>query len=124
MPGAVYPLPTMRSTPGASLPSGTSLGVLQLLWLLVSGRLLATRGAVIPGLCELGLRAAEAPGRGQRRGTAPGPALPCMAWSSPGTASSASLGAAAMAAGRCSRRWAGHATAAGTGSCASRRSTR
>jgi hypothetical protein len=38
-----------------SLPVGTNLGMLHLLWMLVSGRLLESRGAVIPGLSLLGL---------------------------------------------------------------------
>ncbi len=37
------------------LPIGTNLGLLHVLWMLLSGRLLATRGAVIPGLSQLGL---------------------------------------------------------------------
>src|SRR5437588_10809580 len=40
-----------------TLPVGTNLGVLHLLWMLVSGQLLATRGAVIPGLSACGLSA-------------------------------------------------------------------
>src|SRR5215207_5960730 len=36
-------------------PIGTNLGLVQLLWMLVSGRLLASRGAVIPGLSATGL---------------------------------------------------------------------
>lgn len=36
-------------------PVGTNLGLLHLLWMLVSGRLLETRGAVIPGLSAVGL---------------------------------------------------------------------
>src|SRR5688572_1114751 len=36
-------------------PIGTNLGLLHLLWMLVSGRLLETRGAVIPGLSATGL---------------------------------------------------------------------
>ena len=39
----------------ASVPIGTNLGLVCVLWLLVSGRLLETRGAVIPGLSLLGL---------------------------------------------------------------------
>lgn len=42
----------------ASVPIGTNLGVVMLLWALVSGRLLASRGAVIPGLAGTGLEAA------------------------------------------------------------------
>ena len=40
-----------------TVPLGTNLGLVCVLWLLVSGRLLATRGAVIPGLSALGLPA-------------------------------------------------------------------
>jgi hypothetical protein len=39
------------------VPVGTNLGLLHLLWMLVSGQLLATRGAVIPGLSACGLSA-------------------------------------------------------------------
>jgi hypothetical protein len=38
-----------------SVPVGTNLGLLHVLWMLVSGQLLATRGAVIPGLSACGL---------------------------------------------------------------------
>jgi hypothetical protein len=36
-------------------PIGTNLGLVHLLWMVVSGRLLESRGAVIPGLSTLGL---------------------------------------------------------------------
>jgi hypothetical protein len=36
-------------------PIGTNLGLVHLLWMLVSGRLLESRGAVIPGLSAVGL---------------------------------------------------------------------
>lgn len=39
----------------AAVPIGTNLGLVHLLWMLVSGRLLASRGAVIPGLSATGL---------------------------------------------------------------------
>ncbi len=39
----------------AAVPIGTNLGLVQVLWMLVSGRLLETRGAVIPGLTATGL---------------------------------------------------------------------
>jgi hypothetical protein len=39
----------------AATPIGTNLGLMHLLWMLVSGRLLETRGAVIPGLSTLGV---------------------------------------------------------------------
>ncbi len=38
-----------------TLPIGTNLGLLQLLWMLVSGQLRGARGAVIPGLSACGL---------------------------------------------------------------------
>jgi len=41
----------------ASVPIGTNLGLACVLWMLVSGRLLEARGAVIPGLSLLGLSA-------------------------------------------------------------------
>lgn len=59
MPDAVYQVMTLLSALVTPLPIGTNLGLLHLLWMLVSGRLLATRGAVIPGLSEAGLTAAE-----------------------------------------------------------------
>jgi len=37
---------------------GTNLGLFHLLWMLLSGRLLQSRGAVIPGLVDFGLSAA------------------------------------------------------------------
>ena len=37
------------------VPVGTNLALLHLLWMLVSGQLLLSRGAVIPGLAQLGL---------------------------------------------------------------------
>jgi hypothetical protein len=55
-------------------PVGTNLGLLHLLWMLVSGRLLASRGAVLPGLSDCGL-----PARAVRRAWA---ALGQGGWSS------------------------------------------
>jgi hypothetical protein len=43
----------------AALPIGTNVGLLHLLWMLVSGRLLASRGARFPGLSHLGLTEGE-----------------------------------------------------------------
>ena len=43
----------------SALPIGTNLGLLHLLWMLVSGRLLAARGALFPGLSEAGLTPGE-----------------------------------------------------------------
>jgi hypothetical protein len=59
MPDAVYQVMGMLSPLVAPLPIGTNLGLLHLLWMLVTGRLLGTRGAVIPGLDETGLTAAQ-----------------------------------------------------------------
>src|SRR5690348_8543405 len=55
MPEAVYRMLTLLCTQVVALPVETNLGLLHLLWMLVSGRLLAARGAVIPGLdaCDL-----------------------------------------------------------------------
>jgi len=55
MPEAVYRMMTLLCALVAPLPVGTNLGVLHLLWMLVSGQLLSTRGAVIPGLSACGL---------------------------------------------------------------------
>ena len=41
----------------AGVPIGTHLGLFHLLWMLLSGRLLQSRGAVIPGLADRGLAA-------------------------------------------------------------------
>ena len=59
MPEAVYQVMTMLSTVVAPLPIGTNLGLLHLLWMLVSGRLLGSRGAIIAGLSEVGLTDGE-----------------------------------------------------------------
>jgi hypothetical protein len=42
-----------------SLPIGTNLALYQFLWMLVSGALLASRGALFPALQAIGLEAAE-----------------------------------------------------------------
>src|SRR5438128_3686924 len=55
MPEAVYRILALLCTLVTPLPIGTNLGLLHLLWMLVSGQLLATRGAVIPGLSACGL---------------------------------------------------------------------
>lgn len=67
----VYRVMSLLCAVVARLPLGTNLGLVYLLWMLVSGRLLATRGAVIPGLSAVGLpapavrRAWAALGRGR-----------------------------------------------------------
>src|SRR5260370_33591175 len=55
MPKAVSRLLTLLSALVVALPVRTNLGLLHLLWMVVSGRLLTTRGAVIPGLDACGL---------------------------------------------------------------------
>src|SRR6266699_3860963 len=55
MPEPVYRMMTLLSTLTTALPRGTNLGLLHVLWMLVSGQLLTTRGAVIPGLSACGL---------------------------------------------------------------------
>jgi hypothetical protein len=51
----VYRMNTVLSRVVEPVPVGTNLGLFPLLWLLLSGRLLLSRGAVIPGLAALGL---------------------------------------------------------------------
>jgi hypothetical protein len=48
---------TLLCTVVVSVPVGTNLGLLHVLWMLVSGQLLATRGALFPGLSGGGLSA-------------------------------------------------------------------
>jgi hypothetical protein len=55
MQGTVYRVIGALCAVAARTPIGTNLGLVHLLWMLVSGRLLATRGAVIPGLSATGL---------------------------------------------------------------------
>jgi len=55
MPEVVYRMMTLLCALVAPLPVGTNLGLLHLLWMLVSGQLLGARGAVIPGLSACGL---------------------------------------------------------------------
>ena len=55
MPEAVYRMMTLLCSLVAPLPVGTNLGLLHLLWMLVSGQLLAARGAVVPALSACGL---------------------------------------------------------------------
>jgi hypothetical protein len=54
---AVYRMMAVLCALVAGLPIGTNLGVLHLLWLLASGRLLAARGALFAGLHDCGLPA-------------------------------------------------------------------
>jgi len=51
----VYRMNSVLSHVVQRVPVGTNLGLFHLLWMLLSGRLLLSRGAVIPGLAALGL---------------------------------------------------------------------
>lgn len=57
MPEAVSRMLTLVCALVVQAPVGTNLGLLHLLWMLVSGQLLVTRGAVFPGLNGTGLAA-------------------------------------------------------------------
>lgn len=57
MPEAVYRMMTLLCALVGTLPIGTNLGLGHLLWMVVSGRLLASRGALFPGLLDCGLSA-------------------------------------------------------------------
>jgi hypothetical protein len=51
----VYQVLAMLTIPVATLSIGANLGLLHLLWMLVGSRLRARRGALLPGLNDLGL---------------------------------------------------------------------
>jgi hypothetical protein len=53
----VYRIRTLLSQVLEDVPLGTNLALFTLLWMLLSGRLLQSRGAVIPALADLGLPA-------------------------------------------------------------------
>ena len=55
MPSILYGINNFLSRVVSSVPVGTNLGLFHLLWMLLSGRLLQSRGAVIPGLAAFGL---------------------------------------------------------------------
>lgn len=57
MPDAVCRMLTLLCTPVVACPIGTNLGLLHLLRMLASGRLLEARGALFPGLADVGLSA-------------------------------------------------------------------
>src|ERR671932_98830 len=57
MSSLLYRINSVLSRVVAGVPLGTNLGLFYLLWMLLSGRLLQSRGAVIPGLADLGLAA-------------------------------------------------------------------
>jgi hypothetical protein len=72
MPEPVYRMMTLLSTLTTALSMGTNLGLLHVLWMLVSGQLLTMRGAVIPGLalmaCRCGAHGAARLGRARTGG--------------------------------------------------------
>jgi hypothetical protein len=51
----VFEMMTLLCSVVQSAPIGTNLALLHLLWMLVSGHLLDSRGAILPGLAHLGL---------------------------------------------------------------------
>lgn len=55
MPNLVYRITEVLSALVLSLPIGTNLGLFHILWTLLSGRLLQSRGALIPALAATGL---------------------------------------------------------------------
>jgi hypothetical protein len=55
MSSLLYRITHILSSVIAGVPIGTNLGLFPLLWMLLSGRLLQSRGAVIPGLADFGL---------------------------------------------------------------------
>ena len=57
MSSLLYRINSVLSCVVPSAPIGTNLGLFHLLWMLLSGRLRQSRGAVIPGLADLGLAA-------------------------------------------------------------------
>ena len=58
MSSLLYRITRILSHVLSDVPLGTNLGLFHLLWMLLSGRLLQSRGAVIPGLADFGLSAA------------------------------------------------------------------
>ncbi len=56
MPNIVYRIIEVLSVLVTDLPIGTNLGMFQLLWTILSGRLLESRGALIPALAASGLK--------------------------------------------------------------------
>jgi hypothetical protein len=58
MSSVLYRINHVLSRVVADVPLGTNLGLFYLLWTLLSGRLLQSRGAVIPALADFGLGAA------------------------------------------------------------------
>lgn len=57
----VYHISVLLGALLADVPVGTNLGLFWLLWALISGRFLLSRGAAFPALADGGLCAALAP---------------------------------------------------------------
>jgi len=60
-----------------NLPVGTNLALLHLLWMMVSGHLLVSRGAIIPGLHHLGCRSQPRCELGRHCAEVGGPSVHC-----------------------------------------------
>jgi hypothetical protein len=58
MSSIIYRINHVLSCVVADVPLGTNLGLFHLLWTLLGGRLLQSRGAFIPALADFGLGAA------------------------------------------------------------------
>ena len=58
MHGTVYRVATVLCALVTGVPRGTNWGLVLVFWMLLTGRLLAARGAIIPGLSALGLASA------------------------------------------------------------------
>jgi hypothetical protein len=57
MSSLLYRINSVLARVVAGVPIGTHVDLFHLLWMLLSGRLLQSRGAVLPGLAALGLAA-------------------------------------------------------------------
>lgn len=57
MPQTVYCVMQLFCSLVNTVPIGTNLGLVHVFWMLLSGELLVSRGAIIPGLHALGLPA-------------------------------------------------------------------
>lgn len=55
----IYRISGILSSLVSGVPVGTNLGLAYLAWMIMSGRLLSSRGAVIPGLAEMGMPTEE-----------------------------------------------------------------
>ena len=77
MPEAVYRMMTLLCALVGTLPIGTNLGLLHLLWMLTSGRLLASRGQCSAGCPRVACPRGRPAGHGQRWGKVTGRARSC-----------------------------------------------